>query len=563
MPTNTTKAWRFAPLLTAILVATALAMPAAAQDGPSDSMVQGPLEIGGKVVAAQHWLVKDGMADLMTADGRRVSRAEPWMDVVETRVARVKVNKGLRKKIERLLEKEAASMWSGDDAELKNGQELLVVIVTTSEPIPCDANMNLQLWTGFDGKKAPPAVAGSWADLQNGTRTLTMGGLFAGDDDVSYATGTTDFAGLEAGGTPDLFGAKARDFGFCDSKTGSLVNFGLVPKDASSVRLAITTEIDRGLAYDHIGFPTDTIRMPLDMGIDPPGWTCLSIDVTPAEGSSAAEELMRLEMVSASDDPGFDSWGAAIDSLVLASALRPPEGELRLDRFQGVQVASMDVWPGRYTVLLDPAFSARGFQSPPGLDIEIDLGQDATVYGDPRCGRVEVPGEACEYLESVQAAEAMGVDPETVETESLEGIDGSKLCLLRAMGSKDPLLVLGIESDLYLVDSHLIEPFPPTCVKHPDDAEHEHSTLSCGGGDITSIRRQVPITQVPFQTWGMEGPTEIGGVPSQAHLRFYLDALRIAGVDPDTILSSRMAAVVDATAARLAAEAGVYTGPDY
>ena len=128
----------------------------------------------------------------------------------------------------------------GNEAQLKPGQRVLVLVFFTADPLKPGADV--QAYLGFDGPDGVPVYPGGVPDPLAGNATFVQFGQYPQYD--ALVTSTTPLAGVAVGGTPEWNSADARLYGYNDGRVWVAVN--PVPNAAETFDLRVRSVADGG-----------------------------------------------------------------------------------------------------------------------------------------------------------------------------------------------------------------------------------------------------------------------------------------------------------------------------
>lgn len=217
---------RHIPRLVAVLGSTILLASVAggsvlASDDPEFDRSVDKLQQQLKLKKASFVTWSDGLKGLIdTATGQPIAELDEdaaaalgAVDVLNVGYATVRLTKPMIKAIERRTTARSTSPVIGNDAQLKPGQHVLVLVTRTAAPFGGAAG-GAQAHLGFSGPDGVPLYPGGQLDLLAGNETLVTFGRWPDVDPL--LTATTQLDGVLVGGAPDWNSGDALGYGYAD-----------------------------------------------------------------------------------------------------------------------------------------------------------------------------------------------------------------------------------------------------------------------------------------------------------------------------------------------------------
>ncbi len=179
-------------------------------------------------------------------------------DVTHMAYGVIELTKPTIKALEKRVRAKATRPIVGNEAQLKPGQRVLVLVFFTADPLK--PGTDVQAYLGFDGPDGVPVYPGGVPDPLAGNATFVQFGQYPQYD--ALVTSTTPLGGVAVGGTPEWNSADARLYGYNDGRVWVAVN--PVPNAAETFDLRVRSVADGGQALDLFTTSVGLSEFPLD-----------------------------------------------------------------------------------------------------------------------------------------------------------------------------------------------------------------------------------------------------------------------------------------------------------
>ncbi len=386
-------------------------------------------------------------------------------DVTHMAYSEIELTQSIIKALEKRVRAKATRPIVGNEAQLKPGQHVLVLVFFTADPLKPGADV--QAYLGFDGPDGVPAYPGGVPDPLAGNATFVQLGQYPQYD--ALVTSTTPLAGLPVGGAPDWNSADARLYGYNDGRTW--VAFNPLPNGAETFDLRVRSVAGGGQALDLFTTSAGLSEFPLG-GSPVPDDLCFS-GFSYAE--QAADGSHSGNIVEMALEPGASMGVGALPSFGVTNLLtgEPVDSPIRFFPETGTTFIDFHAAPGLYQLSADgaPTLDGTGSLSPSlfgdGVIVDLTGPRTGLFLGTHPCARLpQLPGGLPDDV-MLAAASAVGLEPASPALQGFTAPDGTDVGLLRVDGAEAPALVAAVGGRPASVDTLDLRAAASACEQAP------------------------------------------------------------------------------------------------
>lgn len=388
-------------------------------------------------------------------------------DVTHMAYGVIELTKPTLKALEKRVRAKATRPIVGNEAQLKPGQRVLVLVFLTADPLR--AGVDVQAYLGFDGPGGVPAYAGGVPDPLAGNATFVQLGQYPQYD--ALVTSTTPLGGVVVGGTPEWNSADASLYGYNDGRAWVAVQ--PLPNAADTFDLRLRSVADGVQALDLFTTATGLSEFPLDGSPVPDGF-CFS-GFSYAE--QAADGSHSGNIVELALEPGASIGTGAFPSFGVTNLLTgaPVDAPVRFFPETGATFIDFHAAPGLYGLSAGgvPTLDGTGSVSPSlfGDGVIVDLSGPRTglFLGTVPCARLpQVPdGFPDDVL--LAAGSAVGLETASATIQEFTAPDGTDIGLVFQPGVQVPALVGAVGSRPASIDTFDLRVAASACEQAPVD----------------------------------------------------------------------------------------------
>lgn len=202
----------------------------------------------------------DGTSEIVSMTTGQTLVGFGEMDVTDMAYAVVKLTKPMIKQLEKRAKAKLTEAFVGNQAELKPGQQALVVYFTTAEPLDGVIPGGVQGLIGFAGSDGVPLYPGAGWDARSGNETLVTFGQWPEIDGLLIATTPLDGVGIDE--VPQWNSGDPAGFGYQDDLAWVVVY--PIPEGAATFDLRLQGFQGEEPIVDVFTTPTGRTEFPLD-----------------------------------------------------------------------------------------------------------------------------------------------------------------------------------------------------------------------------------------------------------------------------------------------------------
>ena len=371
------------------------------------------------------------------------------------------------KALEKRVRAKATRQIVGNEAQLKPGQRVLVLVFFTDDPLK--PATDVQAYLAFDGPDGVPVYPGGVPDPLAGNATFVQLGQYPQYD--ALVTSTTPLAGVAVGGTPEWNSADARLYGYNEGR--AWVAFNPLPNAAETFDLRVRSVVDGVEALDLFTTPSGLSEFPLD-GSPVPVDFCfsgLSYAEEPADGSHSGN------IVEFALEPGASVATGAFPSFGVTDLLtgEPVDAPIRFHPETGTTFIDFHVAPGLYQLSAGgvPTRDGTGSLSPSlfgdGVIVDLTGSRTGLFLGTAPCARLpRLPGGLTDDV-LLPAGSAVGLEAASLTPQGFTAPDGTDVGLLVVDGAVAPALVAAVGGRPASVDTFDLRAGASGCEQAPVD----------------------------------------------------------------------------------------------
>ncbi len=388
-------------------------------------------------------------------------------DVTHMAYGVIELTKPTIKALEKRVRAKATRPIVGNEAKLKPGQRVLVLVFFTADPLKAGADV--QAYLGFGGPDGVPAYAGGVPDPLAGNATFVQFGQYPQYD--ALVTSTTPLAGVAVGGTPEWNSAAARLYGYNDGLAWVVVY--PLQDAANTFDLRMRSVADGAQALDLFTTPTGLNEFPLDGSLLPDD-LCFS-GLSYAE--QAADGSHNGNIVELAVEPGASIDGGAFSSFGVTNLLtgEPVDAPIRFFPQTGTTFIDFHAAPGMYQLSAGgmPTLDGTGTLSPSlfgdGVIVDLTGPRTGLFLGTAPCARLsQLPGGLPDDV-LFAAASAIGLEPGSPTLQEFKAPDGTDVGLIFQPGVQVPALVGAAGSRPASIDTFDLRAGASACEQAPVD----------------------------------------------------------------------------------------------